>query len=158
VSTSDTPTQSNQIDTSASKSYRFVLYREEDVSGVSTQFIAAQPAIVAEGTLLTNGRVSLTWLSPMVTVAAYDGMDVVQALHGHGGKTRVHWIDKPPLFKEFKVYYRIFMPEPHPRSYETGELKVEYCLVSNRALERAIRLVEAKFPGGTIEEISLLSR
>ena len=81
------------MDTSKSKARRFVLYREEDVSGVSSQFISKEPSVVAEGCQWTSGRVSLTWLSPLITVAAYDSMEVIEALHGHNGKTKVYWID-----------------------------------------------------------------
>lgn len=43
--------------------------------------------------MFSSGRVSLTWLSPYTSVGAYDNMEVVEALHGHGGNTRVVWID-----------------------------------------------------------------
>ncbi len=82
------------MDTSASKARRFVLYREADVSGVSSQYISDKPAVVAEGCQWTNGRVSLTWLSPLITVAAYDSVEVVEKLHGHNGATKVYWIDE----------------------------------------------------------------
>ena len=146
------------MDTSKSQTFRFVLYREQDISGVSTQFISAEPAVVAEGTLLSNGRVALTWLSPMITVAAYDGMDVVQALHGHNGATKVHWIDEPPTFVDTQIYYRVFTPEPAEHSIEQGEITVSYCTSSNQALARAIPLVMAKFPGCIIQEIALLDQ
>lgn len=81
------------MDTSASKARRFVLYREQDVSGVSSQYISKEPAVVAEGVQFTNGRIALTWLSPLITVAAYDSMEVVEKLHGHNGATKVYWVD-----------------------------------------------------------------
>lgn len=66
---------------------RFVLRRSEDASGVSGT------GIVAEGCELTNGKVALSWYSQHTVVGVYDSMKSVEAIHGHGGKTAVEWLD-----------------------------------------------------------------
>lgn len=67
---------------------RFVLNRENDETGNSGT------GIVAAGTQYPNGKVSLTWLSHMGTMAWYDTIEIVKGLHGHSGKTEVVWLDK----------------------------------------------------------------
>ncbi len=66
---------------------RFWLYRDEDETGIS----GCGP--VAEGVLFGNGKVSITWRTEHTSVATYDDMKTVEAIHGHGGKTRVIWLD-----------------------------------------------------------------
>lgn len=62
---------------------KFVLEREEDESGVSGT------GIVAEGVVFTNGFAVLSWLTPLTSVAVYHSIDVLERVHGHGGKTKV---------------------------------------------------------------------
>lgn len=66
---------------------RFVLQRVEDESGVSGT------GIVAEGTLFTNGKVVLAWVSDICSVTIYDNIDELDAIHSHGGRTQVVWLD-----------------------------------------------------------------
>lgn len=66
---------------------RFELHRDEDETGVSGT------GIVAEGVEFTGGMVALSWLSPYACVNVYGNIKVVEDLHGHGGKTRVVFID-----------------------------------------------------------------
>lgn len=68
---------------------RFVLNRIEDVSGVSGD------GIVAEGVEFSNGVVALQWTSEFPTSVVFHdrGMESVEAIHGHGGKTRIEWVD-----------------------------------------------------------------
>lgn len=66
---------------------RFYLQREVDETGVSGT------GRVAEGVMFSCGRVSMTWNSQWGAVNVYDNMQVVEHLHGHGGNTRVVWID-----------------------------------------------------------------
>lgn len=66
---------------------RFVLNRQDDKTGTSGT------GIVAEGVQLSSGQVVLTWLRHLNSVAVYHSMDVMETIHGHGGATRVHWID-----------------------------------------------------------------
>ncbi len=67
---------------------RFVLVREEDISGVSGT------GVVAEGCQFSNGHVSLTWLTHLTSLVWYHSVDVLESVHGHEGKTRVVWVDK----------------------------------------------------------------
>ncbi len=68
---------------------RFQLVRDEDVSGVSGV------GIVAEGVEFTTGVVALQWAGGFPTSVVFHerGVESVQAIHGHGGKTRIVWLD-----------------------------------------------------------------
>lgn len=66
---------------------RFKVKREEDESGVSGI------GIVAEGVEFENGKVVIQWLSHKSSIAIYDNVKVFIDIHGHGGKTKVVWID-----------------------------------------------------------------
>ena len=61
----------------------FELRRDEDESGVSGT------GTVAQGVIFDNGQCVLTWLTPHTSVAVYQNIEAVIAIHGHGGKTRV---------------------------------------------------------------------
>lgn len=60
----------------------FHLQRDEDATGVSGT------GKVAEGAEFTDGRCVLCWLGPVSSVAVYPNMKQLEAIHGHGGKTR----------------------------------------------------------------------
>ena len=66
---------------------RFNLVRDEDESGVSGT------GIVAQGVEFDSGRCALTWLTHLTSVAVYDNISTVEKVHGHGGKTRVEFLD-----------------------------------------------------------------
>lgn len=68
---------------------RFVLQRNEDVTGVSGT------GIVAEGVEFSDGVVVLHWISQWPSsVVHYDrGMESVIHVHGHGGKTNIVWLE-----------------------------------------------------------------
>jgi hypothetical protein len=61
----------------------FHLLRLEDESGVSGT------GCVAEGAVFSNGWVALMWVSETPSVAFYQSIEAVEAVHGHGGKTRL---------------------------------------------------------------------
>lgn len=65
----------------------FTLVRELDVSGVSGT------GVVAEGIEFSSGVVALTWLSDWPTSVVFHdrGIESVEAVHGHGGATRIVW-------------------------------------------------------------------
>ncbi len=69
---------------------RFVLERFEDESGVSGT------GIVAEGVEFSDGAVALRWRSSLKSLAFYESIRVVEAVHGHGGKTRIVYLDDAP--------------------------------------------------------------
>jgi len=66
-----------------------VLQRDIDETGVSGT------GIVAEGVEFSDGTVALRWTSAWPTSVVFHerGMDSVVAVHGHGGKTRIVWVD-----------------------------------------------------------------
>lgn len=66
---------------------RFVLARDVDHSGVSGT------GIVAEGVLFSNGLVALGWKGEWPSINMHIGMDSITAIHGHGGDTKVIWLD-----------------------------------------------------------------
>lgn len=66
---------------------RFLMVRNEDVSGVSGT------GVVAEGVVFTQGRAVLHWLVDPCSVAVYESMDDLVAIHGHNGSTVFHYID-----------------------------------------------------------------
>lgn len=63
----------------------FVLNRIEDETGISGV------GIVAEGVQFSNGKCALSWLSEHTSVAIYDDIVVLEAIHGHDGKTIIRW-------------------------------------------------------------------
>ena len=70
------------------KMRRFQLVRTEDASGVSGT------GNVAEGCEFTNGTCALTWLTRFRSVAMYQSIKELEAVHGHEGRTRVVWVDE----------------------------------------------------------------
>lgn len=66
----------------------FHLLRLEDDSGVSGT------GIVAEGVEFTNGKVVINWLTKHRSMTIYENIKEAEAIHGHGGKTRVVYHDE----------------------------------------------------------------
>lgn len=68
---------------------RFELHRDEDVTGVSGT------GLVAEGIVCTDGVAVFRWLTewPASVVFHDRGLEAVEHVHGHGGKTRIVWLD-----------------------------------------------------------------
>jgi hypothetical protein len=69
---------------------RFHLVRQRDKTGISGE------GVVAEGAISTTGRAVLFWLTHIHSVAIYDTLDALLHVHGHGGSTRVVWLDPAP--------------------------------------------------------------
>lgn len=63
----------------------FKLYRVVDDSGVSGC------GIVAQGVQFDNGKCALSWTSKIKSVTVYDSLDELQAIHSHGGHTKIVW-------------------------------------------------------------------
>jgi hypothetical protein len=59
--------------------------RDEDETGISGT------GAVAEGVEFSDGTVALRWLSAWPTSVVFHdrGIKAVEAVHGHGGKTRI---------------------------------------------------------------------
>jgi hypothetical protein len=68
----------------------FRLVRDVDPTGISGT------GTVAEGVEFTDGTVALRWTSTWPTSVVFHerGMESVLAIHGHGGNTRVVWVDE----------------------------------------------------------------
>jgi hypothetical protein len=67
---------------------RFLLEREVDVSGVSGT------GTVAEGVQFTDGVCVIRWFGEyQSTVVWQQGIDAVEAIHGHNGATTIRWVD-----------------------------------------------------------------
>lgn len=72
---------------------RFELHRDTDVHGVSGE------GHVADGVLWPDGAVSLRWHGEHPCASSWDapdGLTHAVAVHGHGGLTRLVWIDPEP--------------------------------------------------------------
>lgn len=66
---------------------RFIFQRNEDVSGMSGT------GIVAEGVQFTDGTVAVRWRSMMASHVIYPNVHAAKHILGHGGATRLKWID-----------------------------------------------------------------
>lgn len=68
---------------------RFVLQRNEDVSGVSGL------GVVAEGVLFSSDVAVLQWCGewPTSVVWHQQGMASIDKIHGHQGRTQIVWLD-----------------------------------------------------------------
>lgn len=66
---------------------RFTLVRDEDETGVSGT------GVIVEGLEFTDGTVALRWLTGTTSTAVYASIADVETIHGHGGKTRIVWLD-----------------------------------------------------------------
>lgn len=72
---------------------RFILIRETDPTGISGT------GLVAEGVEFTDGTVAMRWLRlhthhpVQPTTVLHPDIDNVEALHCHGGTSRIAWID-----------------------------------------------------------------
>ena len=68
---------------------RFVLQRDVDETGISGT------GIVAEGVVFSNGYVTMAWKTEWTSIVTYpQGIEAVEKIHGHGGKTRIVYQDQ----------------------------------------------------------------
>ena len=78
----------------------FRLNRSEDVHDTS----GVSPSI-AYGVVLNSGKVVLTWRTEYSSVAVYDSVEVLEAIHGHDGKTKVEFFEaSKPMQKALKEF------------------------------------------------------
>ncbi len=70
---------------------RFYLQRNEDESGVSGT------GKVAEGVEFEDGACAMQWLSHTTSITFFRNVRQLTAIHGHGGKTKIVWIDPDTL-------------------------------------------------------------
>lgn len=76
-----------EVGISRSPGRRFILYRTEDVSGIS----GTGP--VAEGIEFHDGQAVISWFGKFHSLEVHPSVVQVVKLHGHGGRTVVRWID-----------------------------------------------------------------
>jgi hypothetical protein len=69
---------------------RFQLVRKEDETGISGT------GVVAYGAEFPDGTAVLRWDTKVNSTVLYSSIDDLKAIHGHGGKTAVMWLDAPP--------------------------------------------------------------
>ncbi len=67
---------------------RFRLRRHVDASGVSGT------GLVAEGVQFSDGHCAMRWLTDTASVAIYDSITDLEAIHGHEGATVIEWVDQ----------------------------------------------------------------
>lgn len=72
----------------------FHLVRIEDESGISGT------GVVARGVVLPSGAVVLEWQTFHSSICVYKNIGDVEAIHGHGGKTKV--VMGPPIVEKPK--------------------------------------------------------
>jgi len=81
-------TNKSKLLSSSSQMRRFVLRRTEDLTGVSGT------GDVAEGTVFSSGLAVIHWLREPFALGVYQTLDDVISVHGHEGRTQLHFIDE----------------------------------------------------------------
>ncbi|MEW9530767.1 hypothetical protein [Microbispora sp. NPDC049125] len=75
---------------------RFVLYRNEDVSGVSGVGVRVW------GVQWPDGAVAYRWNTPLATTCVADKVEDVVAIHGHNGATMLIWVDSEEVAQRWR--------------------------------------------------------
>lgn len=70
---------------------RFELHRDQDATGVSGV------GVVAQGIEFDDGACALRWLTATSSTAVYASAADIITIHGHGGLTRLVWLDRPAI-------------------------------------------------------------
>lgn len=92
---------------------RFELHRDSDVHGVSGE------GHVADGVLWHDGAVTLRWRGSHPSTANWDapnGLEHATAVHGHGGRTRVVWLDQTASAGTVAAQTVVHLAAARPRS------------------------------------------
>lgn len=66
---------------------RFQLARDHDVSGISGT------GTVADGVEFPDGTCVIRWRGQRQSTVVWPSAEDVEAIHGHGGATRIEWLD-----------------------------------------------------------------
>lgn len=67
---------------------RFELHRDQDVTGISGV------GVVAQGVTFSDGTTVVRWIvGEHHSTVVWPGIESVEAIHGHGGATRIVWVD-----------------------------------------------------------------
>lgn len=70
----------------------FRLVRDVDVTGVSGTGVVAWGVVFGDGKAVTRWDGTATGIAQ---TCVWDSIEDVRAIHGHGGATRVEWLDQP---------------------------------------------------------------
>ena len=73
---------------------RFVLCRDEDVSGLSGV------GHVAEGAVWWDGSCSMRWRTEIRSVVFYDSLEHLMKVHSHEGRTTIKFLDEASSFDQ----------------------------------------------------------
>lgn len=65
----------------------FELHRDRDISGISGT------GVVADGVEFPDGTVVIRWRGDRGSTVVWDDIRDPEAIHGHGGATRIVWLD-----------------------------------------------------------------
>jgi hypothetical protein len=87
----------------------FELHRDHDVSGVSGT------GVVAEGVEFSDGTCVVRWVTDRGSTVVWRSIDDVEAIHGHGGATRVVWVESENGLRPRRI------PRPTPTGRAPSE-------------------------------------
>jgi hypothetical protein len=127
----------------------FVLQRDEDVTGVSGT------GVVAEGVAFSDGTVALRWTSEWPTSVVFHerGIESVEAVHGHDGRTQVAWAMVAPTPEPDHADWLNDLMENADESFDGDvameELATRYVRALELVAEEALRVVLRKGHGDT---------
>ena len=76
---------------------RFQLERDVDATGISGI------GLVAWGVSFPDGKVITRWNGDIAQVSVWESIEDVRAIHGHGGQTRVVWLDEAKPNTQLKL-------------------------------------------------------
>jgi len=85
----DVPSDASTPQRTARLMRRFQLHRDHDVTGVSGT------GLVAEGAAFSDGGAVVRWLTGTRSTVVWENVEDVNKIHGHGGATRMVWVDPP---------------------------------------------------------------
>lgn len=91
---------------------RFIVQRLDDETGTSGC------GLVAEGVEFTDGTVAIRWRSMVASHAVFANIKAALAIHGHGGKTVIVWLDDEGAF-------RMSAPPSGPAAYGQKEATID---------------------------------
>ena len=74
------------------KMRRFYLVREEDVDPDKV----SGTGVIAEGLVFEDGFAFMRWIKTG-TWGGYDSVEQLLSIHGHGGKTKLKYVDAEPI-------------------------------------------------------------
>lgn len=84
----------------------FELHRDTDETGVSGI------GVVAEGVEFSDGTCTMRWRTETASTVIYESIAHVEAIHGHGGLTRVVWTEVPSVISPAESSEYVSIPWP----------------------------------------------